>query len=223
MEADVSAAVVAARELPGLYHFLMASVTGFVLAGGKSARMGRDKAFLAASGRSLLANALELAGSVAAEVRIVGEGAKFSGFGAVVEDVYRDRGPLGGIHAALESSQTEMNLVLAVDLPFLDAQFLHYMIAAANGSEALVTVARIGTYYEPLCAVYRRQFASLAAAALAANRNKVDALFAGIPLRVIGDQELERNGFSTSMFRNMNTPAEWRQAQHEFARPDDVS
>ncbi len=220
---DVFAAGLAAQDAPGLYHSLMASITGFVLAGGKSARMGRDKAFLEASGRSLLANALELARSVAPEVRIVGEAAKFSAFGVVVEDVYRDRGPLGGIHAALENSQTELNLILGVDLPFVAVDFLQYVIAAANGSDSLVTVARMGTYYEPLCAVYRRQFASLAAAALAANRNKVDALFAGIPLRVISDEELARNGFPASMFRNMNTPAEWKQAQQELAGREHVS
>ena len=185
--------------------------------------MGRDKAFLEASGRSLLANAVELARSVAMEVRIVGEAAKFAAFGTVVEDEYRDRGPLGGIHAALASSQTELNLILGVDLPFVGADFLQYLIAAANGSDALVTVARVGTYYEPLCAVYRKQFAPLAAAALAANRNKVDALFSGIAMRIVTDEELAQNGFSVSIFRNINTPADWKHAQQEFARREHVS
>ena len=208
---------------PDCIILLMASVTGFVLAGGKSERMGRDKAFLEASGRSLLANALELAGSVASEVRIVGEAAKFGAFGAVVEDGYRDRGPLGGIHAALESSQTELNLILGVDLPFVGADFLRYLVAAANGSDALVTVARVGNYYEPLCAVYRKQFALMADAALTVNRNKVDASFSGIAMRIGTDEELTRNGFPVSMFRNINTPEEWKRARQEFALREHVS
>ena len=200
----------------------MESVTAFVLAGGKSARMGTDKAFLETSGRSLLANALELARGVATEVRIVGDAAKFSTFGVVVEDVYRDRGPLGGIHAALASSETELNLILGVDLPFVSGDFLRYLIAAANGSDALVTVARVGTYYEPLCAVYRARFAGIAETALAANCNKVDALFSGVATRVVTGEELTRNGFSTSMFRNLNTIADWKKAQQEFAGREHV-
>src|SRR5437899_1580697 len=94
-------------------------ITAFVLAGGKSIRMGRDKAFLQLGDRTLLLRALDLASTVAAEVRIVGDATKLAAFGPVVEDVYRERGPLAAIHAALLSTTTELNLMLAVDLPFL--------------------------------------------------------------------------------------------------------
>src|SRR5438093_7282186 len=155
----------------------MKALTAFVLAGGKSTRMGTDKAFLELAGRSLLRNALELARNVTPIVRIVGDPAKFSEFGITVEDVYPDRGPLGGIHAALGSSATDMNLVIGVDLPLLEVGFLQYLVLAAQGFQALVTVPRVAGYYEPLCAVYRKEFGALADEALAANRNKVDALF----------------------------------------------
>ena len=91
-------------------------VTAFVLAGGKSTRMGKDKAFLEFRGRILLARALELAAGAGQEVRIVGDPRKFAAFGQVIEDIYRERGPLGGIHAALKSSSTRLNLMLAVDI-----------------------------------------------------------------------------------------------------------
>ena len=97
----------------------MERVTAFVLAGGKSTRMGTDKAFLQFRGRTLLANALKLTRAVAGEVRIVGDSTKFADFGAVVEDVYPGCGPLGGIHAALKSSDTDLNVVIGVDLPML--------------------------------------------------------------------------------------------------------
>src|SRR6266545_2118960 len=106
----------------------MAKVTAFVLAGGKSTRMGTDKAFLEFQGRSLLQNALELAQNVAGEVRIVGDPERFSPWGTVVQDFYLDRGPLGGIHAALASSSTDLNLMIAVDLPFLDIPFLKHLV-----------------------------------------------------------------------------------------------
>lgn len=195
----------------------MKALTAFVLAGGKSTRMGTDKAFLEFSGRSLLANALELARAVAAEVRVVGDPARFSAFGTVVRDVYPDRGPLGGIHAALASSNTELNLMMAADLPLLDVRFLKHLIDIAGTCDALVTVPSVHGYYEPLCAVYRKEFGRLAGEALAANRNKVDALFSVIPVRVVSDDEFASGGFSPTMFRNVNTPEDWKQIQKEFA------
>lgn len=76
--------------------FLRASFAAFVLAGGKSTRMGMDKAFVTLDGKTLLARALEVARAVTAEVRIVGDAAKFAAFGPVVEDEFRGCGPLGG-------------------------------------------------------------------------------------------------------------------------------
>jgi molybdopterin-guanine dinucleotide biosynthesis protein A len=195
----------------------MKALTAFVLVGGKSSRMGTDKAFLEFSGRSLLANALELALSVTAEVRIVGDPARFSAFGTVVQDVYPDRGPLGGIHAALASSGTELNLMMAADLPLLDVRFLKHLIDVAGACDALVTVPSVHGHYEPLCAAYRKEFGTLADAALAANRNKVDALFSEVPVRVVSDDELATGGFSPTMFRNVNTPEDWEQIREEFA------
>src|SRR6476660_7550396 len=142
----------------------MKALTAFVLAGGKSTRMGTDKAFLELSGRSLLTNALELAQSVATEVRIVGDPARFSAFGAVVQDVYPNRGPLGGIHAALAASDAELNLIIAADLPLLDVRLLKLLIDIAGNCDALVTVPRVAGNYEPLCAVYRKPFVAFAEA-----------------------------------------------------------
>lgn len=201
----------------------MKAVTVFVLAGGKSARMGADKALLEFSGRSLLQHSLSLAQRVASEVRIVGDPAKFSAFGTVLQDVYPDRGPLGGIHAALAVSDTDVNLIFGVDLPFLEARFLHYLISAAEKSNAVVTVPHVCGYYEPLCAVYRKEFGALADAALAASRNKVDALFSNVSLCVVNDEALAQNGFSAAMFRNVNTPEDWKLVQQELSRREHVS
>jgi molybdopterin-guanine dinucleotide biosynthesis protein A len=94
-------------------------VSAFILAGGKSTRMGADKAFVEYEGRTLLARALDLTRSVVSGVWIVGSKQKFAALAPVVEDVFRDCGPLGGIHAALLGSFTELNLMLAVDMPFV--------------------------------------------------------------------------------------------------------
>jgi molybdopterin-guanine dinucleotide biosynthesis protein A len=185
------------------------AVTAFILAGGKSARMGMDKAFVEFDGRTLLARALDLARSVACDVYIVGSQEKFAPFAPVVEDVFRDCGPLGGIHAALRASLTELNVMLAVDAPFVSSAFLQYLISHARSTpEAAVVVPRGDQGWQPLCAIYRREFADAAENALRAGRNRIDRLFDMVRTRVIEEEEWEGAGFSFALFRNLNTPAE---------------
>jgi molybdopterin-guanine dinucleotide biosynthesis protein A len=193
-------------------------IAAFVLAGGKSTRMGADKAFLQLDGRTLLARSLDLARSVTADVHIVGSREKFEAFGPVVEDVFRDRGPLAGIHAALVSSNAELNLMLGVDLPFLTPALLRFLLQQGEASGAVVTVPRIAGGYHPLCAVYRREFAALAQSALEQGRNKIDALFAATATRVLEEAELARFAFTAAMFENLNTPEDWERASRGAVR-----
>jgi molybdopterin-guanine dinucleotide biosynthesis protein A len=189
------------------------SVTAFVLAGGKSLRMGEDKAFLRLGGRTLLAHALELAKGVARKVWIVGSAKKFAAFGQVVEDVYPERGPLGGIHAALTRTATDLNLMIAVDLPFVEPNFLHYLIAQARETEAVVVIPHGGGGLQPLCAAYRRSFAEVAERSLRAGKNRIDSLFAEVQIRMLDQEELKQGRFSEEMFRNLNTPDDWEEAR----------
>lgn len=188
-------------------------VTAFILAGGKSSRMGSDKAFVRLGEETLLARALRIASTVTAKVRIVGDAQKFEPFGQVVEDVYRDRGPLGGIHAALSSSPARWNLMLAVDLPFVGTKLLEYLLLQSVESGAMVTVPYAGGGLQPLCAVYQRAFAEAAEHALREGKNKIDALFATVVTRVIEEKEIVGAGFSAEMFRNLNTPEELEAAR----------
>jgi molybdopterin-guanine dinucleotide biosynthesis protein A len=177
----------------------------FILAGGKSTRMGRDKVFVSLDGKTLLARALEVARLVTADVRIVGDAAKFGAFAPVVEDVFRECGPLGGIHAALRASAAELNLMLAVDLPFVSRALLEYLITRARSADAIVTVARAGGRWQPLCAIYRREFVDVAEKALRQGRYKIDSLFDAPRTQAIEEDELKGRGFSAKMFRNLNT------------------
>jgi molybdenum cofactor guanylyltransferase len=189
------------------------SVTAFVLAGGKSVRMGEDKAFLRLGGCTLLERALELARDLAGNAWIVGNAAKFAAFGPVIEDVYAERGPLGGIHAALTQTSTDLNLMVAVDLPFVQRNFLNYLITRAHETAAVVVVPRGGGGLQPLCAVYRRAFAEVAERSLRSGKNRIDSLFPEVKTRVIDQEELMQNGFSEEMFRNVNTRQDWQEAR----------
>jgi molybdenum cofactor guanylyltransferase len=206
-----------------MYHHGVDSVRAFVLAGGKSSRMGpnQDKALFRISGRNLLEHALELAkasvGSTPENTWIVGSPEKFAGFGPVVADVYPGQGPLAGIHAALSVSATDLNLIIAVDMPFLQPKFLSYLIGQARDSSAAVVVPRTAKGLQPLAAVYRREFAAVAERALRAGQNKVALSFAEIKTRVIEVEELEQNGFGDELFRNLNTGQEWLEAQQKLS------
>lgn len=180
--------------------------------------MGTDKAYLRLADETLLDRAVGLAGAVADDVRIVGDAKRHASFARIVtEDIYRERGPLGGIHAALCSTGTDLNLMLAVDMPFLKPEFLAYLIAQARESGATVTVPNACGGFQPLCGVYRAKFAETAEESLRAGKNKIDALFAKVSTRIIGEDELERTGFSLEMFRNLNSPEDLKRARRKPA------
>jgi len=176
--------------------------------------MGTDKAFVMLEGRTLLARALEVCRTVTSDVRIVGDRKKFAPFAPVVEDVFPGCGPLAGIHAGLRDSETDWNVVLAVDLPFVSPALLLFLVAQARESRAMVTVPRAGEGWQPLCAIYRRAFADAAETALRAGRYKIDALFDESLIRPVGEEDLRRAGFSPEVFRNLNTPKELAEARN---------
>jgi molybdopterin-guanine dinucleotide biosynthesis protein A len=105
----------------------------------------------------------------------------------------------------LRSSSSDLNLILAVDLPLVTAELLRFLVARARESAAMVTVVRSSEGWQPLCAVYRREFADAAELALRAGRYRIDALFVG-RVCLVGEEELQAAGFSAALFRNLNTP-----------------
>jgi molybdopterin-guanine dinucleotide biosynthesis protein A len=191
------------------------SRAGYILTGGKSSRMGGDKAFLDFGSRTLLERAIAVVYETSPNLTIVGDPAKFAAYGSVIADLYPGCGPLAGIHAALLHSSAELNLMLAVDMPFVSRELLDFLFAAANETDAIVVVPRTARGFQPLCAVYRRAFAAAAEEALRAGNYKIDAVFAGVALRVIEEEELARAGFSERMFFNVNTPGDLRTAKNQ--------
>jgi molybdenum cofactor guanylyltransferase len=191
---------------------------GFLIAGGKSSRMGADKAFLDFGGQTLLDRALAVMNAVCDRVAIVGDPAKFAKCGpaqsgsakceSVVADIFSGCGPLAGIHAALVHSPAELNLMLAVDMPFVSRELLEFLfaVAAEEDNHAIITLPRSRQGFQPLCAVYRRDFSTTVEQALGAGKYKIDAAFSGVSIRVIEEAELAAAGFSEQSFFNVNTP-----------------
>jgi molybdopterin-guanine dinucleotide biosynthesis protein A len=131
---------------------------GWVLAGGRSLRMGRDKARVELGGWPLLEIMLEKLRMLGVRARVAGLREPLDGVaGEVIADAHPDCGPLSGIETALSHSEAALVLVLAVDLPLLETQFLLWMLRRAETTGAMATVPRLLGEPQPLCAVYRRE------------------------------------------------------------------
>jgi ABC-type transporter Mla maintaining outer membrane lipid asymmetry ATPase subunit MlaF/molybdopterin-guanine dinucleotide biosynthesis protein A len=171
--------------------------------------MGADKALLSFRGQTLLERALEIAAAVASEALIVGPRDRYATYGDVVEDVYPGCGPLGGIHAALAATQTELNLVLSVDMPLMTAEFLRWLLEQARNASELIVVPDALGGQQPLCAVYRRPVYALAEQALKDGDYKIGHLFSHTTTRHVSEAEIREAGFSPEVFRNANTAEEY--------------
>ncbi len=171
--------------------------------------MGVDKALLTFREQTLLARAMEIAAAVAGKAVIVGPRERYASYGEVVEDVYPGCGPLGGIHAALGTTQTELNLVLSVDMPLMKPEFLGWLLEQARTASELIVVPDALGGRQPLCAVYRRPLHALAEQALKDGDYKIGHLFSRAPTRYVSEQQIREAGFLPEIFQNVNTAAEY--------------
>ena len=191
--------------------------TAFILAGGQSSRMGTDKAFLRLGNLTLLEHAIATAKEVCDTVVLVGDRQKLRPYGWVVQDKFPGQGPLAGIHAALSSESARFaNLVLSVDTPAVSGTLLKFLFSKSQAGTAQITVPRAGEHLQTLCAVYRRDFATLAEASLREGQNKIEPLFSQVSLQVIEEDELKALGFAPDIFDNVNTPEDWERMQLRF-------
>jgi molybdopterin-guanine dinucleotide biosynthesis protein A len=177
---------------------------GFVLAGGRSSRMGSDKALLPFRGHTLVEHVAGQVHHAAGNVTLVGEPERYSYLSyPVIGDIYPARGPLSGIHAALAASHEEWNLIVACDMPEVTAAFLSRILARAACAKAHAVIpAGPSGLPEPLCAVYSRGALGVIANSLERDIRKVMDGLMGLEI------DLWRVPDSRH-FHNLNTPAEW--------------
>jgi molybdopterin-guanine dinucleotide biosynthesis protein A len=190
-------------------------VTGFVLAGGASRRMGQAKASLVLGGEAMLARQLRLLAAVCRSVAVIGLPPEPSGLDAhAISDDLPGLGPLGGIYTGLRHCRTEYGLFLGCDLPFMEARFLRYLAGHGLASRADVTVPqdREGRV-QPLCALFRRRIAGIVRRCLEEGQNKSSGFYPRVHAVVIPWRESARAGFAPRIFANMNTPQEYEEAK----------
>jgi molybdenum cofactor guanylyltransferase len=203
------------------------SAAGYVLAGGRSSRMGRDKALVELAGRPLIAWALDALRGAELPAKIAGAVSELSAFAPVIADRETDAGPLEGICAALAVAESELAVFVSVDLPLIPAKLIEYLAWNAAMTGCMVTLASVNGYPQTFPAVVRR----VALPALENElRNGVAGCFtgfqaaaarAGEPVRVIAAESLEQTGRAehplglppARWFHNVNSPDELARAE----------
>lgn len=130
-------------------------LTGIVIAGGKSQRMGAEKGLIPFGGKPLIVYPVEMLREVCAQVIISSNSHAYDFLGVpVIADHAIGGGPMTGIYSGLLASGTEYNLVLSCDMPLITADLLKHLIASANGCKAAVAWHK--GFAEPLCGIYSR-------------------------------------------------------------------
>ena len=194
-------------------------VTGYVLAGGASTRLGRDKALVEVDGTPMLARMIELLGGVTKQVKLVAAPGKYSAFGVeTIEDQWPGEGPLGGIITALEdtaegSANGEWNLIVSCDMPFLTREWLGFVCERATKSKAQVVLPHSASGPEPLCACWQTAAASKLRSGFERGVRKVTEGIALLRAEVLDEADWKRFDDEGRLFWNMNTAADYEEAR----------
>ena len=186
-------------------------MTAIILAGGKSSRMGTDKAFLKIGNQPLIKRQIGLLRKLFKKIIIVTNTLpKYRGYKGIkiIPDIIPHRGPLGGIYSGLIASRSFYNFVVACDMPFLNIELLRHMLSRIKGYD--VIVARYKGEIEPLSAIYSKDCIRPIKEQLDKNNLKIRDLFKKVKVKVIKESEVIKFDSQAFSFLNINTLDEYQ-------------
>lgn len=132
------------------------SITGIILSGGKSSRMGTEKGFLLFNNKPFIKHSIDALKPFVTETIIVSNNKAYDIFGLKrVEDVFENSGPLAGIYSGLKKSKTAYNLVLSCDIPLINATVIEKLINALDNDSEIIQIESDGNTM-PLIALYKK-------------------------------------------------------------------
>lgn len=181
-------------------------ITGIILSGGLSTRMGADKALLQINGKSLLERAIEICKPVCNEILISSNNSAHAKFGfPVVNDEIADCGPIGGIYTCLKRSETEWNLVISVDAAFVNQDFAEFLISETGDFDAIIPFHKKGK--EPLVALYHKNCIPAIKERIKLNDYKMHNLLNVLNTKFTNvDSWVKKN---PGIFKNLNRPEDF--------------
>jgi len=189
-------------------------ITGVILVGGKSRRMGKDKAFLEVAGKPMFERVLDLFRESFARVLLVGNGGeRFAGYGVTVAPDIYPGSSLGGLYTGLHDAETEYVFVSSCDIPFPSAGVIDHLCSLREGFDAVVPSTGYG--YEPLFALYSKSCLAPIKAQLDSGEFCAFAYYPQIRVRYVLPEELARFDRDGRAFLNLNTPEEYAKIGEE--------
>ena len=200
----------------------MFDVEGFILVGGQSSRMGRDKSELVFGTQMGVEHIADALRALTPTVRLVGNrGGRHSDFDNIPDSI-EGWGALGGIHAALGACNAEWAAIAACDLPLvtpgLFGRLWQYALRDGDGFDAIVPI-QPDERPQPLCAIYRRESCSAVAKQLITEgEHKPRALLARVRTRWVNFTELSDLSGARDFFLNVNTPNDYERAKEILVR-----
>ena len=187
-----------------------------IQAGGRSSRMGEDKALKPFLGRPLIQRVVDRLSPIADEVIVTTnrpEDYAFLGL-RLLPDLKPDRGALGGLYTAVASASQPLVAVVACDMPFASASLIEAAAQRMVREETDVVIAKMEEGYEPFHALYRRETCLPAIeAAIQADQWKVIAWFPHVKVRILTMDEIQQYDPAGLAFWNVNTPEEFTHAE----------
>jgi molybdenum cofactor guanylyltransferase len=198
------------------------NVAAFVLAGGASSRMGRDKGLLAIGGAPLIVRTVRMLEPLVGRVTVVGAPRSYAALGL---RTIRDRGaggeaakkirhgPLAGMASALAATHSAWNLIVACDLPYLSAEWVDWLLGRTADSKGQAVVPRTARGLEPLAAVYRRDCRAVIEAALVRGERKVTDVLRELRVETVHPREWRRLDPRAQVLKNMNAPEDYERAR----------
>jgi molybdenum cofactor guanylyltransferase len=200
-----------------------ARIAGYIMAGGGSTRFGQDKARAMLAGRPMLTRMCDLLSAVTTSIHVVAPTNRYE-FAAprVIPDRWPGEGPLGGIltallHSGEQEPHTTWNLIISCDMPFLTPEFLAYLRDFAQASSAKAIVPESSQGREPLCACWHTSSAAQLQSAFESGRRRVNDALKLLDAEVLDESHWKRFDSAGRLFWNMNTPADYAEAQRIVA------
>ena len=188
----------------------MMSLTGIILAGGNSSRMGADKGLVQLKGRHMIEHVADVAGTVCDEIIIIAGNSEYRQLGyTVYSDIIKNSGPLGGIYTGLTHSNSENNLVVSCDIPFITRNMLKFIIKNSRDSE--ITIPIYHGKSEPLCGLYHKNCILIIREFLLKKEFKLLEALKNFNTKKVDIASCKK--FSEKLFRNINTPEDLMEAE----------
>lgn len=183
--------------------------TAIILAGGKSRRMGKNKAFLKVDGQSFIKVLLEKIMTFD-ERLIVANDVELYKFteATTIKDIYPDKGPLCGLYTGLQAMKGHRSLVVTVDTPLLTEALLDYLWSLGDNVDCVIPV--VDGRRQPLCAVYNKSALPVIEEAVKRDERRVQSVLDQLKVREVTEEELQVFGDPKLLLSNINTPEEYR-------------